>query len=53
MDAEAKELLALAAGAEGRTDLWRHDVRIDPTLVFPYAVQFAEAMDLLLLALSS
>jgi hypothetical protein len=30
---------------------WQHDARFEPTLVFPFAVHFAEAMDLPIIAL--
>jgi hypothetical protein len=30
---------------------WQHDARYEPTLVFPYSVFFAEAMDLPIMAL--
>lgn len=38
-------------GDDFNADPWLHGVRYDPTLVFPYAVFFAEAMDLPIAAL--
>ncbi len=41
----------IIGGDDFTTTPWQHDLRFEPTLVFPYSVYFAEAMDLPILAL--
>lgn len=41
----------LLGGDDFSRNPWQHDARYEPTLVFPYAVFFAEAMDLPIAAL--
>lgn len=41
----------LLGGDDFSPNPWQHDARYEPTLVFPYAVYFAEAMDLPVAAL--
>ncbi|MBR0774556.1 class I SAM-dependent methyltransferase [Bradyrhizobium diazoefficiens] len=41
----------IIGGDDFTTTAWQHDVRFEPTLVFPYSVYFAEAMDLPIVAL--
>jgi hypothetical protein len=42
---------ALLAGDDFTPDPWQHDLRYEPTLVCPYSIYFAEAMDLPIVAL--
>jgi hypothetical protein len=41
----------IIGGDDFTTTPWQHDLRYEPTLVFPYTVYFCEAMDLPLVAL--
>ena len=41
----------LIAGDDFRSNPWQHDVRFEPTLVCPFSIYFAEAMDIPIIAL--
>jgi hypothetical protein len=41
----------LIGGDDFRKTIWQHDERFEPSLVFPYAVYFAEAVDAVIYAL--